>query len=262
MPPADGGASSGQERDDSKAHIGCDCRGGGDDPVRGRPGPWPVRRSRGRVAVSRSTRSARSRRRVASASRAGRPRLASAPCCAQQVQNPLGGVRRRGCRWARRPAPARGPCTSARAIATRCSCPPDRVTRGMRAAQVHPGRPALQHPADALGQRLPHRGLPCSSSGRATLSRHAPGAAARGRPGRQSRAWLRRKRGLLRARPATAMSRPSHQRMRPASHRVEPGDAVQQASTCPRRTRRGCATISPGCSVKVEALANTAVACA
>ena len=53
---------------------------------------------------------------------------------------PRGPTPRRGCRWARRPAPAAGSFTSARAIASRCCSPPDSTPGRRPATSCTPSR--------------------------------------------------------------------------------------------------------------------------
>jgi hypothetical protein len=110
-------------------------------------------------------------------------------------------------------------CTTARAIATRCNCPPDSCA-GMRAARPWPGRPA----ASSVRPRAPGPGGPAASAA-APRSRPRSGAAARGRPGTRSPAAgaatgrrCRRRRGEIEAVDLAACRVGA----------VQPGDAVEQ----------------------------------
>ena len=126
----------------------------------------------------------------------------------------------RGCRSARRRGSAAGRCTSARAIATRCSWPPESVC-GRRAAK--PARPTA-----ASTSRHARRRRRCPAAAAAGRRwRRRSGAAGRGRPGTRSRGRARRSSACaalveVRGRRCRRCARV------PASMRVEPGDAVEE----------------------------------
>ena len=80
----------------------------------------------------------------------GQPALAAA--AGRRSPSPRGWSRCRGCRSARRPAAPTGSLTSARAIATRCCCPPESWLGWCSARSVSPTASSAVHgPAPALG---------------------------------------------------------------------------------------------------------------
>ena len=210
---------------------------------RRRQGPWhgtaviAMRLGVDAVERSCSTRSARAAA-AASASPAGRPRPARAPA------RPAARARARrwpgrGCRSARRPGSARGRCTSARAIATRCSWPPDSVLR-----QARPEALQARPRASIAATRAVVGAAAAAAAAGATLSRDASGAAARGRPGTRSRGG-RGATGACVARPAPATDWPSDDDRRRHRHASRP--AMQLSSVdLPTPDSPRMATNSPG----------------
>ena len=151
----------------------------------------------------------------------------------------------RGCRSARRPGSARGACTSARAIATRCNWPPDSVCgrRVAQAGQARPRRAAARTRAVVVA----------AAAAAAAARRSAPrsGAAARGRPGTRSRGRARRSSACSRLAHAPSTSSPSS-RTRPASSVSSP--AMQFSSVdLPTPDSPRMATNSPGATLEVDA---------
>ena len=124
-----------------------------------------------------------------------------------------------------------GRCTSARATATRCSSPPDKLARHAAAAVSQPDG------AEQRGTRArpARRGRPRAGRAEARRSGRPSGAAGCGTPGTRSRASTsqQRARGVVELREVGAFDLDAA-----GLGAVEAGDQVEQRGSCPSPIRR------------------------